>query len=105
MMTSRKGLNLMKYKLKAYRFPIILLLSILLGTIIGLIFGEKAEIIKHLGDIFINLLFMVVIPLVFFTNSSAIASKDSMKRLSKIMSSIMVVFILNGIIASVFMPM
>src|SRR5690625_3254019 len=105
MMTSRKGLNLMKNKLKAYRFPIILLLSILLGSIIGLIFGEKAEIINPLGDIFINLLFMVVIPLVFFTISSAIASMNSMKRLGKIMSSMMVVFIVTGIIASVFMLM
>jgi len=95
----------MKNKLKAYRFPIILLLSILLGSIIGLIFGEKAEIIKPLGDIFINLLFMVVIPLVFFTISSAIASMNSMKRLGKIMSSMMVVFIVTGIIASVFMLM
>src|SRR5690625_3029988 len=93
----------MKNKLKAYRFPIILLFSIFLGSIIGLIFGEKAEIIKPLGDIFINLLFMVVIPLVFFTISSAIASMNSMKRLGKIMGSMMVVFIVTGIIASVFM--
>ncbi|MBO1002648.1 dicarboxylate/amino acid:cation symporter [Pseudogracilibacillus auburnensis] len=90
-------------KLKAYRFPIILLASIIIGSIIGLIFGEKANVIKPLGDIFINLLFMVVIPLVFFSISSAIANMDSMRRLGKIMGSMMSVFIVTGIIASVFM--
>lgn len=90
-------------KLKAYRFPIILLSSIIVGSIIGLIFGEKANIIKPLGDIFINLLFMVVIPLVFFSISSAIANMDSMRRLGKIMGSMMTVFIVTGIISSIFM--
>ncbi|CDO02421.1 C4-dicarboxylate permease [Oceanobacillus picturae] len=93
----------MKEKLKAYRFPLILLSSIIIGSIIGLVFGEDATVIKPLGDLFINLLFMIVIPLVFFTISSAIASMDSMKRLGKIMSSMMGVFIVTGIIAAVFM--
>ncbi|WP_249869958.1 dicarboxylate/amino acid:cation symporter [Oceanobacillus saliphilus] len=93
----------MKEKLKAYRFPILLLLSIILGSIIGIIFGEQATIIKPLGDIFINLLFMIVVPLVFFTISSAIANMNSMKRLGKIMGSMMTVFVVTGLIASVFM--
>jgi len=93
----------MKNKLKAYRFPIILLISIIIGSIVGLIFGEKAEIIKPLGEIFINLLFMVVIPLVFFSIASAIASMNSMKRLGKIMGSMMTVFVVTGLIAAIFM--
>lgn len=90
-------------KLKAYRFPIILLASIIIGAIIGLIFGESATIIKPFGDLFINLLFMIVLPLVFFSISSAIASMDSMKRLGKIMGSMITIFVVTGIIASVFM--
>ena len=90
-------------KLKAYRFPIILIISIMIGAIIGLIFGEKATIIKPFGDVFINLLFMVVIPLVFFSISSAIANMDSMARLGKIMGSMMTIFVVTGIISSIFM--
>lgn len=90
-------------KLKAYRFPLILLGSIIIGTIIGLIFGEKASILKPLGDIFINLLFMIVVPLVFFSISSAIAAMESIRRLGKIMGWMMTVFILTGIVASVYM--
>ncbi|MEW9676598.1 dicarboxylate/amino acid:cation symporter [Lentibacillus sp. L22] len=90
-------------KLKAYQFPLILLLFIIIGSIIGLIFGDKANVIKPLGDIFLNLLFMVVMPLVFFSISSAIANMNSMKRLGKIMGSMMTVFIVTGIISSVVM--
>src|SRR5690625_6875785 len=46
---------------------------------------------------------MVVIPLVFFTISSAIANMNSMTRLGKIMGSMMTIFVITGIIASVFM--
>jgi len=93
----------MNSKLKAYRFPIILLFSIIIGSMIGFLAGEKAEVIKPLGDLFLNLLFMVVVPLVFFSISSAIANMDSMKRLGKIMGSMITVFIITGIIASIIM--
>ncbi|KOS67186.1 sodium:proton antiporter [Lysinibacillus contaminans] len=81
----------------------ILLIAILLGAIIGLLFGENATVLKPFGDVFINLLFMIVVPLVFFSISSSVASMDSMKRLGKIMSSMLIVFILTGIIASIVM--
>ena len=81
----------------------ILLIAILLGAIIGLLFGENATVLKPFGDVFINLLFMIVVPLVFFSIASSVASMDSMKRLGKIMSSMLIVFILTGIIASIVM--
>lgn len=89
--------------LRAYRFTMILLIAILLGVIIGLLFGDNATVLKPLGDVFINLLFMIVVPLVFFSISSSVASMDSLKRLGKIMSSMLIVFILTGIIASIVM--
>ncbi|MGY0692165.1 dicarboxylate/amino acid:cation symporter [Virgibacillus sp. FSP13] len=93
----------MREKLKAYRFPLILLVSIIIGSIIGLIFGDKAEVIKPLGDIFLNLLFMVVMPLVFFSIASAIGNMNSMKRLGKIMGSMITIFVVTGIIAAIVM--
>src|SRR5699024_8899898 len=90
-------------KLKAYRFTIILIIYIMIGDLIVLIFRENATIINPFGDVFINLLFMVVIPLVFFSISSAIANMDSMARLGKIMGSMMTIFVITGIISSIFM--
>ena len=37
---------------KNYRFPIILLSGIMIGAVIGVIFGEKAKVLAPLGDIF-----------------------------------------------------
>src|SRR5699024_5768583 len=87
-------MNVLKEKLKAYRFPLILLSSIFIGSIVGFIFGEKSNVITPLGDIFINLLFMVVIPLVFFSISSSISYMISMLRLGKTMGSIIFINLL-----------
>lgn len=89
--------------MKAYRFPLILLASIVVGSISGFILGPKAEVVKPLGDIFLNLMFMIVVPLVFVTISSSIAQMTSLKRLGKILGMMLVVFAVTGLIASVFM--
>ena len=65
---------------KNYKFPILLLLSIVCGCIIGLIFKEDALVLKPFGTIFINLLYVVVIPLVFFTISSSISRISNLKK-------------------------
>ena len=86
---------------KNYRFPIILLLGIIIGSIIGLIFGEKAMILAPLGDLFINLMFTAVIPLVFLSISSAVGNMLNMKRLGKILGSMFLIFFITGGIAAI----
>jgi len=86
-----------------YKFPVILLSSIILGSIVGLVIGEKATVLKPFGDIFLNLMFTIVVPLVFLTISSAVSSMVDMKRLGKIIGNMLLVFIITGIIASVIM--
>jgi len=85
---------------KSYQFPMILLLSIALGSIIGLVFGEKAMVLQPFGTVFLNLMFTVVVPLVFVTISSAVGSMVNMKRLGKILGSMFATFIGTGLIAS-----
>ena len=86
-----------------YKFPIILLSSIILGSIIGLVMGEKAAIFQPLGDIFLNAMFTIVVPLVFVTITSAVSSMVDMKRLGKIIGTMLLVFIITGLIASCIM--
>ncbi|HEY8362723.1 MAG TPA: dicarboxylate/amino acid:cation symporter [Tissierellaceae bacterium] len=86
-----------------YRFPIILLLSIIIGSTIGLIWGEKATVLKPLGDIFLNIMFTLVVPLVFVTISSAVSSMVDLKRLGKIIGYMLLIFVITGLIASVIM--
>lgn len=89
--------------MKAYRFPLILMSSVLIGGILGLLFGEKATVLKPFGDLFLNAMFTVVVPLVFFTIASSIANMGGTKRLGKIMGSMLCVFLFTGLIAALYM--
>jgi Na+/H+-dicarboxylate symporter len=78
-----------------------LLSAILIGGVAGLIFGEKTAVVKPFGDLFLNLMFMIIVPLVFFSIASAISNMNGMKRLGKIMGSILVVFLLTASVAAI----
>ena len=86
---------------ESYRFPLILLGGIILGAILGAILGEKATVLAPIGNVFINLLFMVVVPMVFVSIVNAVGSMLNMNRLGKILGSLIGVFIVTGLIASV----
>ncbi len=84
-----------------YRFSIILLGSIILGSILGGVMKDKASLFKPLGDLFINAMFTIVVPLVFVTISSSVAGMSNMKRLGNILKSLLLVFFSTGFIASI----
>ena len=88
--------------IKSYGMPIILLLSILVGTILGITLKDTSYL-KPFGDIFLNLMYTIVVPLVFFTISSSIANMLDLKRLGKILKYVFIVFVITSLISSVFM--
>jgi Na+/H+-dicarboxylate symporter len=92
---------LLKSFFKNYRFTVILLSAIIIGGAAGLIFGEKTAVVKPFGDLFLNLMFMIIVPLVFFSIASAVSNMSGMKRLGKIMGSILVVFLLTASVAAI----
>ena len=89
--------------LRNYRFPIFILTGVVIGAIIGLVFGERATVIKPFGTLFINMMFTLVVPLAFFSIASAVAGMSSAARLGKIMGSMLGVFAVTGIVASIVM--
>ncbi|MDY0187563.1 MAG: dicarboxylate/amino acid:cation symporter [Syntrophus sp. (in: bacteria)] len=89
--------------LRSYGFSLLLLLSIGIGSGLGLLLKEDAALLKPLGDIFLNLLFTALVPLVFFSISSAVAGMTNGRRLGRILFSMLGVFVLTGTVASVFM--
>ncbi|MGL6064694.1 MAG: dicarboxylate/amino acid:cation symporter [Fusobacteriaceae bacterium] len=86
---------------EAYRFSIILLCGITIGSIIGIVMGPRAMMFKPLGNLFINGMFMIVVPLVFLTISSSISAMNDMKRLGKILKSLLITFVSTGLLASI----
>ena len=87
----------MKKILSNYKSTIILLVSIIIGAIVGFIFKEKATVLSPLGDIFLNLLLVVITPLIFLTITTSISKMKSPKRLGKIVGATFLVFIITSI--------
>lgn len=89
----------MKKFLSNYKSTIILLVAIIVGAIVGLIFKEKATVLKPLGDIFLNLLLVIIVPLIFLTITTSVAKMKGPKRLGKILGSIILIFVITSIIS------
>ena len=87
--------------LKNYGSIIRLLIGIITGTILGLLLGKQVEVLKPIGDIFLNLLFTAVIPLIFFAISSSVASIDRSKKMGKVMLIMLMVFVGTVLISAI----
>lgn len=86
-----------------YQTSLWLIVSAAAGAFLGLVLKEKSIVLKPFGDIFLNLLFTAAVPLVFFSIASAAASLSEPKQLGRILSVMLIIFILTGIISSLFM--
>ena len=89
----------MKKIFKNYKSTIIMFVSVIVGTIIGVIFKEKATILKPFGTLFINLLLTIIVPLIFLTLSTSIGKMKEPKRLGKILITIIGIFVLTSLIS------
>ena len=93
----------MKSFLKNYGFILCMLTGIVAGCLVGAFapaFGSKIE---FLGTVFINMMFCVVVPMVFCSIASAIANMKSAKRAGKIMGTTIATFLVTAAIAGVLM--
>ena len=90
---------MIKRIIKNYKQSLILILAIIIGTILGLILKSDAKILSPLGDIFINLLYVVIVPLIFLTITTSISKMESPKRLKKLIGTIFLVFIITSLVS------
>ena len=94
-----RGSKIMKKIFKNYKSTIIMFISVIVGTLIGVIFKEKATILKPFGTLFINLLLTIIVPLIFLTLSTSIGKMKEPKRLGKILITIIGIFVLTSLIS------
>ena len=99
---------------KSYGFIIFMLLGIIGGCVVGAlnpvvkdasgeVISKGATVLEPLGTVFINLMFCVVVPMVFCSISSAIANMSSAKRAGKVMGVTVATFFVTAAIAAVIM--
>lgn len=86
--------------LKNYAFTLLLLGGILIGGICGIAFGEDTAIVKPIGDIFLNLMFVLIVPLVFFSISSSVCNMKQSNMVGKVIRNIILVFIFSAIVVA-----
>ena len=92
----------MKNLLKNYGFIICMLTGIIAGCIVGLLW-PNATVLEPLGTVFTNLMFCIVVPMVFCSIASAIANMSSAKRAGKIMGVTILTFCVTAGIAAMLM--
>ena len=92
----------MRNLLKNYGFIICMLVRIIAGCITGAVW-PGATVLEPLGTVFINLMFCIVVPMVFCSISSAIANMQSAKRAGKIMGVTVLTFCVTAGIAALIM--
>ena len=78
---------------------IILVMAIIIGAIAGIIFGSDASVVSPLGDLFLNLLLVSIVPLIFLNITTSIGKMKEPKRLGKIMKSIVLIFLVTSFIS------
>lgn len=79
-----------------------MIIFVIIGAIIGLIYKEKALIVKPFGDIFVNLLLVIIVPLIFFTITASISKMNQPKRLNKMIINIVITFLITSLVAVLF---
>ena len=85
--------------IKNYKQTLILLLSVTLGILLGLLFKEKITILSPLGDLFLNMLLIVVVPLIFLSITTSIYKIKEPKRISKVLITTFIIFIFTSLVA------
>ena len=73
-----------------------ILLALVLGIIVGSMFGEAAASLKWIGDVFIRLIRMIVVPLVFVTLVSGVVAMGNPSKLASIGAKTMGSFLLTS---------
>lgn len=90
-------------KRASYREPLILIAFVILGAILGLTLGERASFLYPIGQIWLNLLFVLLVPLIFFSISSSIANIADTRRVGKLLALTIGIFVVTAAIAGVYM--
>ena len=100
--------------LKNYWFILSMLVAIIAGCVVGALWpaakdaegaviDKGATVLEPLGTVFINLMFCIVVPMVFCSISSAIANMGSVKRAGKVLGTTVVTFLVTAGIAAILM--
>lgn len=88
-----------------YRFSLILLSGVVVGAVLGLVLGEKAAVLQPFADIFLNVVFCLIVPVVFVSIANSIAQMGNLRKLGKVLGVFFALVVVGGLITAVLATM
>jgi len=76
-----------------------ILICIVIGIALGLLMGPKATVLEPVGEIFIRLLKMLIVPLTFFTLISGVTKMDDLRSLRSVGGMTVLYYALTSVCA------
>jgi Na+/H+-dicarboxylate symporter len=74
-------------------------LGMIIGAVVGFLLKDNAQYLKPVGDVFINMIKMIVVPLIFFSIASAITSMEQSHSLGRIGGKSILIYLVSTAIA------
>ena len=87
---------------KNYGPSLLLLLGLAVGGVMGVLLGEGAEVLRAPGELFLNLVFVLVVPLVFFSVAHSIVTMRRSGVIGRVLGTALGVFLFMSLVAGVF---
>lgn len=85
--------------LKNYWPSILLISGLLAGGVLGAVLGENARVLQPIGTLFLNLVFVLVVPLVFFSVAQSLISMHQSGVIGKVLGTVVGVFLFMSLVA------
>lgn len=79
----------------------LLLLGVSVGAACGALAGPSASIVKPIGEIFLNLTFVLVVPVVFFSVANSVRKLTTQRQLWRVLSRAVLVFLAGSAVAGI----
>ncbi|MDP2956546.1 MAG: dicarboxylate/amino acid:cation symporter [Longimicrobiales bacterium] len=76
-----------------------ILLGMAVGTVLGVVFGERATVIEPVGGLFIRLLVLAAVPLVFFNLLAGVTTLTDLRTLGRLTGKILSWFFATKVVA------
>ena len=87
--------------LKNYGATLLLLLGLVAGGVVGALWSETAAALRPVGTLFLNLVFVLVVPLVFFSVARSMIVMRGSGVIGKVLGIALCVFLFMGLVSGV----
>ena len=86
---------------KNYGSTLLLLSGLVIGGLLGVVLGEDAAVFRPVGNLFLNLIFVLVVPLVFFSVAQSLVVLHKSGIIGKVLGTSVGVFLFMSVAAGV----